>query len=522
MPKKKTLEEFISEAKQIHGDKYDYSVAVYKGSKEIIEIICPKHDVFRMTPFSHTVNGNGCRKCYNERTSERQVTPLEDVLNTCKEKFNNKYIYNVIEYKSLKNSKVEVTCPIHGEKTQSFERHLNSVTGCKDCSTQKRALMRSTTEDEKEVYKEYKAFVKSEVSLKNKNLKWFQIFRKHFGDLYDYSGVGWVNNAKETISIYCTKHDKHFDQQVCTHLRGHSSCVECSLDTISEKKIKPLSYYSEKAKEIHEDKYSYHTVSNYINSRSLVDIWCNTCQKTFKITMTDHVNSKSGCSTCAYIQNGLNKRLSKEEVFRRFKEMHGDKYSYYFVEYTTQNDKVDIVCPKHGIFPQRPSDHWRGDGCKLCGYEKLASKENNKVSKEELDFFSKIDFKDYKKERTVFLPEMRGFGFDLYIPELKLAIEYNGKAFHHSSKGISVFYDNTAKEFNYHYVKYLVAKENDIKLLHIFSFENLDSWVKIINDYIISPEKYSITFDNILRTIKVDKHELNYYGLSTIELVKKT
>ena len=173
MPKKKTFEEFVSEAKQIHGDKYDYSLAVYRGSKEIIEIVCPKHDVFRMTPFSHIVNGNGCRKCYNERTSERQVTPLEDVLNTCKEKFNNKYIYNVIEYRGLKNSKVEVTCPIHGKKTQSFERHLNSVTGCKECSTQKRALMRSTPENEKEAYREYKAFVKSEVSLKNKNLKWF-------------------------------------------------------------------------------------------------------------------------------------------------------------------------------------------------------------------------------------------------------------------------------------------------------------------------------------------------------------
>lgn len=522
MPKKKTLEEFISEARQIHGDKYDYSLVVYKGSKEIVEIICPKHNIFRMTPFSHTVNKNGCRACYNERTSERQLTPLEDVLNICREKFNNKYTYNVIEYKTIKNSKVEVSCPIHGERTQSFERHLNSITGCVDCSTQKRALVRSTTEDEKESYKEYKALVNSEISLKNKNLRWFQTFRKNFDMLYNYSSVGWINNSKEIISVYCTKHKKAFDQRVCTHLKGHSSCIECSQETIKEKKTKPLSYFLNKAKKIHKDKYSYHTITNYINSKSLVPVWCNTCQKTFDITVADHVNSKTGCSTCAYIRNGLNKRLSKQEVFQRFKNTHGDKYSYYFVEYTTQDDKVDIICPKHGIFPQRPPDHWRGDGCRWCGYERLASKETNKVSKEELDFFSRIDFKDYTKEHTIFLPEMRGFGFDLYIPDLKLAIEYNGEAFHHSSKGINVFYDNTAKETNYHYAKYLVSKENGISLLHVFSFESLDLWVETINNYIISPNNYEINFENILRTMKIDKHNLDYYGLSTIKLKEES
>ena len=45
--------------------------------------------------------------------------------------------------------------------------------------------------------------------------------------------------------------------------------------------------------------------------------------------------------------------------------------------------------------------------------------------------------------------------------------------------------------------------------------------LKSINSYIISPEKYSITFDNVLRTIKIDKHELNYYGLSTIKLIEE-
>ena len=44
--KKKTTEEFIKEAKQIHGDTYDYSKVDYKNNSEKVCIICPKHGEF--------------------------------------------------------------------------------------------------------------------------------------------------------------------------------------------------------------------------------------------------------------------------------------------------------------------------------------------------------------------------------------------------------------------------------------------------------------------------------------------
>ena len=36
----------IKEAKQIHGDKYDYSLVEYKGCRIKVKIICPKHGIF--------------------------------------------------------------------------------------------------------------------------------------------------------------------------------------------------------------------------------------------------------------------------------------------------------------------------------------------------------------------------------------------------------------------------------------------------------------------------------------------
>ena len=62
MPKKLTTEEFIEKAKQIHGDKYDYSLTEYKSNKKKVKIICPIHGVFEQRPLNH-LQGCGCIKC---------------------------------------------------------------------------------------------------------------------------------------------------------------------------------------------------------------------------------------------------------------------------------------------------------------------------------------------------------------------------------------------------------------------------------------------------------------------------
>ena len=61
-PKKKTTEDFIREAKAIHGDKYDYSQSKYLGAKTKIKIICKLHDEFMQTPDDH-LHKKGCPEC---------------------------------------------------------------------------------------------------------------------------------------------------------------------------------------------------------------------------------------------------------------------------------------------------------------------------------------------------------------------------------------------------------------------------------------------------------------------------
>lgn len=57
-----TTEEFITKARAIHGDKYDYSKVEYVNNKTKVCIICPEHGEFWQTPNGHLGN-KGCRKC---------------------------------------------------------------------------------------------------------------------------------------------------------------------------------------------------------------------------------------------------------------------------------------------------------------------------------------------------------------------------------------------------------------------------------------------------------------------------
>jgi very-short-patch-repair endonuclease/predicted RNA-binding Zn-ribbon protein involved in translation (DUF1610 family) len=59
---RKTQEQFIDEALNIHGDKFDYSKVEYVNINTPVIIKCPSHGEFLMTPYSHNF-GNGCPNC---------------------------------------------------------------------------------------------------------------------------------------------------------------------------------------------------------------------------------------------------------------------------------------------------------------------------------------------------------------------------------------------------------------------------------------------------------------------------
>lgn len=71
-------EEFIKKAKEIHGDKYDYSKSVYDKAIKPIIIICRTHGEFKQTPTAH-YRGIDCSKCTLSGYSRDSINWLNSV-----------------------------------------------------------------------------------------------------------------------------------------------------------------------------------------------------------------------------------------------------------------------------------------------------------------------------------------------------------------------------------------------------------------------------------------------------------
>ena len=55
--------EFITKAKLVHGDRYNYSKVNYINSKTEVIIICKEHGEFQQRPDTHTYRKSGCSEC---------------------------------------------------------------------------------------------------------------------------------------------------------------------------------------------------------------------------------------------------------------------------------------------------------------------------------------------------------------------------------------------------------------------------------------------------------------------------
>ena len=71
--KRLTTEEFIRKAREVHGDKYDYSKVVYTNSYTPVVIICRECGLeFKQRPSNHLCN-QGCPRCATIKRAQSAV-----------------------------------------------------------------------------------------------------------------------------------------------------------------------------------------------------------------------------------------------------------------------------------------------------------------------------------------------------------------------------------------------------------------------------------------------------------------
>ena len=64
-----TSESFKEKVKNLYGNKFNFDKIEYCGSTKVVEVICPKHGSFPITP-AHLLEGRGCPKCNSSKLEE--------------------------------------------------------------------------------------------------------------------------------------------------------------------------------------------------------------------------------------------------------------------------------------------------------------------------------------------------------------------------------------------------------------------------------------------------------------------
>jgi hypothetical protein len=192
----------------------------------------------------------------------------------------------------------------------------------------------------------------------------------HHNDKFDYSLTNYLN-SKTHVTIICPSHGS-FVQTPSKHLKSEFGCSECAIANRGLKLRLSPDEFLRRAIEVHGDRYDY---SNMIfnSTKEKITIICKVHGE-FRQRPLHHLSS-TGCSLCSNELKGINQtgRQSKPKIFNtttfitKAKEVHGSKFNYSKVNYTTSNTKVIILCPDHGEYEQTPNNHLFGYGCKLCG-----------------------------------------------------------------------------------------------------------------------------------------------------------
>jgi hypothetical protein len=319
---KKNTNEFIKEAKKVHGDKYDYSLVEYKKNNLKVKIICPIHGEFEQSPSKHINAKQNCPNCSNEKIHNKQRKNINDFIKEAKKIHGDKYDYFLSKYVSY-NKKINIICPIHGEFNQTPNNHLNGK-GCKYCGGTSKL--------------DTKLFIINA--------------KKIHGNKYDYSKVNYID-ARTNIKIICPKHGE-FEQSPNNHISKKQGCYDCLgkiYDTDSFIKICSL---------IHNNKYNYSLV-DYVNSSTKVKIICSEHGE-FEQRCDTHRNGAE-CPKCLDIGQSKNEinlyqyliSIYKNEIIQKDRSI-------------LSKQELDIYIPNNNIAIEYNGLYWHNELNKPSNY----------------------------------------------------------------------------------------------------------------------------------------------------------
>lgn len=269
----------------------------------------------------------------------------------------------------------------------------------------------------------------------------FNELKKKINSEYNLEKFVYKDVHSKSTAI-CSLHGE-FETSIARLRKGHK-CRKCTF----ERKIVNNDEFIQKCQKLWNNTYSYEKTI-WTSSRCEVII---TCPKHGDFTQfaSNHLKGY-GCAKCS-MQTRMNKFLEKAN------QIHNSRYDYSNSSYVNNKVEIEIICPKHGNFLQRPDNHLQGNGCPNCSLSKGESKIIEILEIYKIKYTTQKVFENCKAKYKL--------RFDIWLPEYNTCIEYDGEQHY---KPIKFFGGKKSLKKNKQYdnIKNLFCINNNINLIRI-------------------------------------------------------
>ncbi len=257
-------------------------------------------------------------------------------------------------------------------------------------------------------------------------------------------------------------------------------------------KAKNTEKYISEGKSIHGNKFDY-KYAVFINSTTLMILWCNDCKKFIYQTATNH--TKHGCKACSMRELSISKSLPEPEFKLRAQALHRH-CNYDDIKFISCNRKVEnILCTLCGkyfdslgeahINPNRPI------GCPHCRRSKAEILAENFLTDNGYIFTPQF------KDPSLKLTNVLKIDFMLHFGDLKLAVELNGKQ-HYIQANRSKDMELNRRNFELYQIRDAIkvkwCAERGIPLL-VISYLEFHKIPELIEAFILENTKKQIELD---------------------------
>lgn len=410
------------------------------------------------------------------------------------------------------HDKLLFRCPIHGDYEQEVKAHIDfktntRVRGCRLCSTKTR--------------------ITNMVKTKQKDYRfpdWFKnsVSKNNCKEVLDKIESGTLS-SEEKILFTCPIHGDYLSS-VGSHIKKSTGedlnhgCPYCS----GNKRLSNYSFSEEfKAKVSPNNSME---ILEQVNKGSLA------LDKKILFTCSTHgdyegwvgsmVKGTGKCPKCAFenryrtiaeVKAGKRKDFSFPQWFKDEVSPNNSKEILSQVNDGTLLSQARILfrCPIHGDYEQRVNDHIVFSTlqpkckCQKCAQISIKSSYEDELYQYIISLNSTIQIE--RNVRGYISDGVHKYELDLYLPLLKLGIEFNGSAFHSSLNK----YDMYLKPKDYHQRKFEIAQDKGIHLIQIFDvdwFSNRDKIKQLISSYILPRKRIYARSTEVRRITAQESH----------------